>query len=1082
MKSVINILKMQKNTAKANVEKGSKRLDHLRQIETNLQKEWKEKKLFEATHEKGWEEKYSFEEKNKQKYLVTFPYPYMNGRLHLGHAFSMSKCEFQSRYQRLLGKNVLFPFAFHCTGMPIAAAAKRVQKEMKEGFVAEKGAKTQGEILKQVGVSEEDIPKFADPYYWLEYFPPIGQQDLEAFGVNCDFTRSFITTDRQKFYDKFIQWQFKKLKEAGKIKFGKRYTIFSRSDNQPCADHDRSEGEGLGPMEYTLVKLKVVDNIPEKLKKYTDNKNVYLVPATLRPETMYGQTNCYLLPTGEYGLYEMKNGDLFICSEQSAINMSYQELTAKPFEAPALEKFFGKELIGVCVEAPLSVYKRIYAIPMETISMTKGTGVVTSVPSDAPDDWVTLREFKNDEKLRQKWGITPEMVNVEPVHIIKTPGYSDLPAVEVCDKYEIKNPKEKEKLAKAKDEVYSKGFYSGVMSVGQYKDIKVADAKPKIKTDLMSDGLAVPYYEPEGVVKNRTGELCIVALVDQWLINYGEDSWKQFIMDHVNSPNFNAYNSHTHKNFTEVINWLKEWGCSRTFGLGSLIPWDSQYLIESLSDSTIYMAYYTIANYLHEDMYGDKPKNGLTSDMFTYEVFDYIFLGKELKETTINTDLLKEMRESFNYWYPMDLRCSGKDLIGNHLTMSLYNHAAIWNDEKYMTRAYFCNGYILVNGEKMSKNKGNFFTVEEIIQKYGCDASRLAIANCGDGLDDANFETEIADSAINRLYSFENFVKILINETWEKNKVTFTDPDSTPLYNNDFDKIFDNNINFLLEKTKIAYEHMRYKDVLKYGFYEMINNSHEYILYNEDDYNKLNPTLMLKFLKTFFVVINPIAPHWSEYMFRTYLNPIFKANGFNDKTVDNLAFSRFPLVNSQIDSRLFHYNKYIKKVIENIREVVNTKTAVKGGKKNEKKEDKKEEKSEEKVDNTYNGIIRIFYAPHFTNEQKRVYEILKSAEYNEWKITTDYKKIIMTEMEKHELRTLTLQFASFIVKEIETYGFDVLNAELPFDELNALNENLGMIKKLSKANNIVIEVYDEKKKPKAVKSIAIPGKPIIHGE
>lgn len=36
----------------------------------------------------------SFEEKNKSKYMCTFPYPYMNGYLHLGHGFSMSKCEF----------------------------------------------------------------------------------------------------------------------------------------------------------------------------------------------------------------------------------------------------------------------------------------------------------------------------------------------------------------------------------------------------------------------------------------------------------------------------------------------------------------------------------------------------------------------------------------------------------------------------------------------------------------------------------------------------------------------------------------------------------------------------------------------------------------------------------------------------------------------------------------------------------------------------------------------------------------------------------------------------------------------------
>jgi len=57
------------------------------------------------------------------------------------------------------------------------------------------------------------------------------------------------------------------------------------------------------------------------------------------------------------------------------------------------------------------------------------------------------------------------------------------------------------------------------------------------------------------------------------------------------------------------------------------------------------------------------------------------------------------------------MRASGKDLIRNHLTMSLYNHAAVWEDPKYMPRSIFCNGWVLVNGAKMSKSTGNFFTI-----------------------------------------------------------------------------------------------------------------------------------------------------------------------------------------------------------------------------------------------------------------------------------------------------------------------------------------------------------------------------------
>jgi leucyl-tRNA synthetase len=63
-------------------------------------------------------------------------------------------------------------------------------------------------------------------------------------------------------------------------------------------------------------------DFPESLKSFV-SKNVYLVAATLRPETMYGQTNCYVLPEGEYGLYAMKNDEYFVMSERAARNFSF---------------------------------------------------------------------------------------------------------------------------------------------------------------------------------------------------------------------------------------------------------------------------------------------------------------------------------------------------------------------------------------------------------------------------------------------------------------------------------------------------------------------------------------------------------------------------------------------------------------------------------------------------------------------------------------------------------------------------------------------------------------------------------------
>src|SRR6201996_6311494 len=98
-----------------------------------------------------------------------------------------------------------------------------------------------------------------------------------------------MTTDANPYYDSFVRWQFNKLYKQHKIKFGERYTIYSPKDGQPCMDHDRSEGEALGPQEYTAVKMEVVEwsaGAKSIIGDKVGGRKVFLVAATLRPETM----------------------------------------------------------------------------------------------------------------------------------------------------------------------------------------------------------------------------------------------------------------------------------------------------------------------------------------------------------------------------------------------------------------------------------------------------------------------------------------------------------------------------------------------------------------------------------------------------------------------------------------------------------------------------------------------------------------------------------------------------------------------------------------------------------------------------
>lgn len=68
------------------------------------------------------------------------------------------------------------------------------------------------------------------------------------------------------------------------------------------------------------------------------------------------------------------------------------------------------QLTRSCVQAPNSPLDRVYVLPLLTISMDKGTGIVTSVPSDSPDDYMALTDLKRKDKLREKFGVRDEWV------------------------------------------------------------------------------------------------------------------------------------------------------------------------------------------------------------------------------------------------------------------------------------------------------------------------------------------------------------------------------------------------------------------------------------------------------------------------------------------------------------------------------------------------------------------------------------------------------------------------------------------------------------------------------------------------
>ena len=150
------------------------------------------------------------------------------------------------------------------------------------------------------------------------------------------------------------------------------------------------------------------------------------------------------------------------------------------------------------------------------------------------------------------------------------------------------------------------------------------------------------------------------------------------------------------------------------------------------------MSYYTVADLLHTDRFGSKPGPlGITPDQMTDGMWDYVLgSGAFPSDSTIPEEKAAQMKYHFNYFYPLDIRSSAKDLMPNHLTFCIYVHSALF-PEKHWPRAIRTNGHLTINGKKMSKSTGNFFTMREGTKKYGADAMRLTLADAGDEITDA---------------------------------------------------------------------------------------------------------------------------------------------------------------------------------------------------------------------------------------------------------------------------------------------------------------------------------------------------------
>lgn len=786
---------------------------NFKKIEKKWRAKWERKHVFEADPEK------------RKKFFVTFPYPYVNLAPHVGHSYSAFRTDVYARYKRMLGFNVLFPQGFHATGEPILGVIERIKK----------GDKVQIETLKQVGVTDSNIKKFVkNPKYMIFFFIKKWIEAFKLGGMSIDWRRTFVTTQMTPQYSRFIEWQYNTLRKKDYVIQGTHPVVWCPHCQSPTGDHDRLEGEGESPVDFTLLKFRF--------------KDAFLPCGTLRPETIYGVTNIWVNPAVEYVKAKVDN-EVWIISEEAATKLKDQLKTVE-----IITKIKGVELLGKrCIE-PLG-NKEIPILPAAFVNPDNATGIVMSVPAHAPYDWVALKELIDKDEL----GLyNTTKYELEPISIIDSE-LDEAPAVKIASEMGIKSLKDVEKLEKATSAVYKKEFHTGLLNekCGAFAGMKVSDVKEYLIKNFVQAGIADVMWETTGKVVCRcTTKNHVKILENQWFLKFSDEKWKNAVRSHLKK--MAIYPEEARNNFENTIDWLKDKACTRKSGMGTPLPWDPSWIVETLSDSTIYMAYYTISKTINKRKIHEKK--------LTDEVFDYIFLGKGnpkdiTKKAKLNIKLLKEMKQEFDYFYPVDFRGSGKDLIQNHLTFFLFHHAAIFSEAKW-PRGIGVNGFVNVEGEKMSKSKGNVIPLRALLDDYGADLVRINIVASSEGIDDADWRAE-------NIKSYRSRIEFLFDLCKGIKKARSKNISNADIY-------LQSRLQKIISECSKSYEETRFRTAVHYALFETTSALRWY-LRRSGDIRNANKKILKNALETAIKLITPATPHICEEMWWMLRNKDFAA-------------------------------------------------------------------------------------------------------------------------------------------------------------------------------------------------------------
>jgi leucyl-tRNA synthetase len=192
------------------------------ELEAKVQKYWEQNQSFEA-----------LEDSNKSKYYCLSMLPYPSGNIHMGHVRNYILGDVISRYQRMLGKNVLQPMGWDAFGLPAENAA------LKKNVAPSKWTR---ENIKQM------------------------RQDLKKLGLALDWNREIATCDPEYYH--WEQWLFLRMYQKGLVYKKKSVVNWDPVDQTVLANEQVIDGRGW--RSDALVERKEITQWFLKITAYAD--------------------------------------------------------------------------------------------------------------------------------------------------------------------------------------------------------------------------------------------------------------------------------------------------------------------------------------------------------------------------------------------------------------------------------------------------------------------------------------------------------------------------------------------------------------------------------------------------------------------------------------------------------------------------------------------------------------------------------------------------------------------------------------------------------------------------------------------